>query len=279
LKNMLSASSNITYVKRRGVEFVQFPIFKKFEDVLVHCFTTRRGGVSVGECESLNLSFNRNDSRENVMENFKRIASALDIDYRNMVLSSQVHGCRVLAVTKDDRGKGLVRSSDIFGYDGLVTDQSEVALVTFYADCVPLFFFDSKRKAIGLSHSGWRGTVKNIAAETIRVMKEAYGTDPQDIYAAIGPSIGCCCFEVGQEVHDEFINAFSWSRDYCKKDVKGKYFIDLQGIIKKSMIDEGIPEDRICISGVCTKCNNHIFFSHRGDKGRTGSLAAIMQIR
>jgi polyphenol oxidase len=271
-------NDRVLTVNRNGVEFVQFENLSKYEELVTHCFTTRIGGVSTGECKTLNLGFNRKDARENVLENYRRLGEALALDFRNMVFSNQVHDSKVRVVDEDDRGKGITRESDICGYDALVTNREKVVLVTFYADCVPVYLLDPVRKAIGLAHSGWRGTVREIAAETVRVMNREYGTIPGDIQAAIGPSIGKCCFEVGSEVYEEFAEKLSWSTKYCVPTSPGKWHIHLQEIIKNSLQQAGVPEKNINNSGICTKCNTNTFFSHRGDEGKTGSLAAVMQI-
>ncbi len=261
-----------------GLEYIQFRNLKKYEGMMTHCFSTRVGGVSSGECTSLNLGFNRNDSKENVLENYRRIAGVLKIDYRNMVFSNQVHDSKIKIVDEADRGKGILKTSDIIGYDGLVTNKKDVALVTFYADCVPLLFFEPDKKVIASSHSGWRGTVKKIGCETVKVMQQSFGCDPSEIEAAIGPSIGRCCFEVGNEVYSEFAAAFSWVSEYAKNVGPEKWKLDLQGIIKRTLVETGLNEENICMGNLCTMCNTGTFFSHRGDSGKTGSLAAIMQL-
>ncbi|MCX7842431.1 MAG: peptidoglycan editing factor PgeF [Clostridia bacterium] len=262
-----------------GLKYIQFYNLKKYDDIITHCFTTRHGGVSTGECSSLNLGFNRNDSRENVLENYKRLSQALGIDYKNMVFSNQVHEANVKVVGEQDRGKGIICESDIKGYDGLVTDRAGVVLVTFYADCVPVYFFDPEKRVIAVSHSGWRGTVKEIGAVTVRKMAEVYGSNPANIEAAIGPSIAKCCFETGEEVYEEFVDKLPWSRSLCTKKHGCKWHIDLQSVICQSLVNSGLNINNICISNLCTVCNHDMFFSHRADKGKTGSLAAIMQIK
>lgn len=271
-------NGKIIYIENKELRYMQFSNLKKYDGIITHCFTTRIGGVSSDECMSLNLGFNRNDRRENVKENYRRVCKALNIDCSNMVFSNQVHDNKIKIVDENDRGKGIIRKSDIIGYDGLVTNRKQVALVTFYADCVPVFFFDKEKKVIGMAHSGWRGTVKEIAKEALNKIKEAFDCNMENVEAALGPSIGQCCFEVGEEVYNEFINRLSWSKEYCRKIDGGKWYINLQGIITRTLVNSGIIGDNICVSGVCTKCNKDVFFSHRGDKGRTGSMAAIMQI-
>lgn len=278
MKERFLSNPNITYIEKNGVEYIRFKNLDKYSDILVHGFTTRRGGVSEGEYESLNMAFNKKDKRENVEENYRRVAKALGIDTENMVLSNQVHDNKIHIVTEADRGKGIYKQSDIIGIDGLMTDKPDVALVTFYADCVPVFLFDPVKRVIALVHSGWRSTLKEISKEAVIKMKKEFGCDQSDIEVAIGPSIGQCCFEVGEEVYEEFINTFKWCEPYCKK-VQDKWFIDLHSIIKTSLKTEGIEEDKILIAGVCTKCNKDVFFSHRGDNGKTGTLTAIMQIK
>lgn len=272
-------NENIHHIIHDSLELIQFNNLKAYDAVVAHCFTTRRGGVSSGECATLNLGFNRKDERENVLENYKRVARALSINYRNMVFSNQVHDNKIKNVNEEDRGKGIVSVSDIAGIDGLVTNCREVALVTFYADCVPVFFFDPTEKVIGVSHSGWRGTVKKIAAVTIQKMVSDYGCRPENIRIAIGPSIGQCCFEVGEEVYTEFAGQIPWSEIYCKKTGESKWHIDLQGIIHRTLAETGVPGANITSAGICTKCNKELFFSHRGDNGKTGSLAGIIQLR
>lgn len=279
MKEDILSNGNIRYNVKNGVEYIQFKNLLKYEKQVIHGFSTRIGGVSTGECSTMNFGFNRNDSRENVYENFKRMAEVLEIKTENMVFSNQVHGNRVKLVDEKDRGKGIYIKSDIIGFDGLVTDRKEVVLVTFYADCVPVFFFDPKKLVIASSHSGWRGTVKRIAAVTLEKMEKEFGCRPEDVEIAIGPSIGQCCFEVGEEVYREFSKEFSSIYRYCTKKENGKYHINLQGIIENSLIDSGASSEKICISNICTKCNNNVFFSHRGDNGKTGSLAGFIQLR
>jgi len=223
------------------------------------------------------MAFNKSDERVNVEENYRRIANALGIKLENMVLSNQVHENKIRVVADTDRGKGIIRESDIRGVDGLVTNLKQVALVTFYADCVPVFLFDPVKKAIGLVHSGWRSTLMEISKEAVMKMKEEFGCDPRDIESAIGPSIGKCCFEVGEEVAEEFEAKLLWSVEYITKEEQ-KYFIDLPLIIKRTLLNVGLDETKILLSDICTKCNKDMFFSHRGDMGKTGTLAGIMQI-
>lgn len=258
---------------------LQYVVFDCFEDhELVHCMSTRMGGISTGECATLNLGFNRRDSRENVSENYQRLCKALDIDTQSMVFSKQVHGNNVRVVTRKDMGKGFSRESHMEGTDGLLTNIPGVTLVTFYADCVPLFFYDPVRKAAALVHSGWRSTYANIAGESVRRMVLEFGSNPEDIIVAIGPSIGSCCFEVGEDVYRLFAERYRNELFYTQTG-NDKWKVNLQEIILSELLSEGLDPANIHNSGICTRCRNDLFFSHRGDHGSTGSLAAFMQLR
>lgn len=279
LKQDILENKNISYISFNGLELIKFKNFEKYENIITHGFSTRIGGVSSGECATLNFGFNRKDIKENVEENYKRIGQALQIKPENMVFSSQVHDNKIKVVGKDDRDKGILIKSDIIGYDGLCTNEPEVALVTFYADCVPVFFLDPVKRVIATCHSGWRGTVKRISAETIALMESQFGCKREDLETAIGPSIGECCFEVGEEVYFEFSRDFKYIDEYTVKKSDNKYYISLQKVIKYTLEEAGIIPDKICLSNICTRCNNDVFFSHRGDNGKTGSLAGFIQLR
>lgn len=274
----IEGKDNIIFNQSGDLLYLEFKNFRAYDSILTHCFTTRLGGVSKGECFSLNLSFNRNDSRENVMENYKIISDAIGIDFNKIVLSNQIHDNKIRIVTAEDAGKGLIKESDIIGFDGLSTNVPGIPLVTFYADCVPVLLLDPVKKAITAVHSGWKSTLKNIAYEAMSVMKNTYNSDFKDILAVIGPSICQDCFEVDEDVYASFIEKFSWCDKYTTLS-NGKYHIDLQGIIKNVMIDAGVPDKNISISDVCTKCNRDVFFSFRGDNRKTGSLAAFMMLK
>lgn len=289
LSRKFADNHNIAYMVKEGVEFIQFNNLRKYSDVITHCFTTRKGGVSKGEYESLNMALHKKDDMDSVVENYKRVAKALSLDIDNMVLSNQVHDSKIYIAKRNDRGKGIIGSSDIKGFDGLVTNEENVVLVTFFADCVPVFLFDPVKKVIGLVHSGWKGTVKEISKEALKKMNQEFGCDYRDIEAAIGPSIGKCCFEVGKEVAEEFEVELDWFKEAIREssiknqecyisEKNGKWFIDLPLVIKKTLLNQGMDEENIVLSGICTKCNKDVFFSHRGDMGKTGTLAGIMQI-
>ena len=205
--------------ENKGVTWLTYPAFEQFKDI-VHGFSTRLGGVSKGIYASMNLSFTRGDEDAAVRENYRRFAAALGFSEKDIVTSDQTHTANVRIVTDEDRGNGITKPRPYTDVDGMITNVRGLVLATFYADCVPLYFIDPVHHAIGLSHSGWRGTVSKIGAVTVKKMQETYGTDPKDVYAAIGPSICQDCYEVSEDVIQEFQNSFApehWKHYFIKK--------------------------------------------------------------
>lgn len=272
-------NNEVYFIEKEGIVYIQFSNLKRYENNIVHCFTTRLGGISKGNCSTLNLGYKAYDSIQNVDENYNRLCKALGVEYSSLVYSSQVHGTDIRIVREKDEKNNRNREENLGSYDGLATDVKGITLVTFYADCVPILFYDDNRKIIAMAHSGWRGTVAEIVVKTVEKIKNVYSCNPEDLEIAIGPSIGKCCFEVGEEVYDQFVRKLYWSKRFCKKTNNNKWHIDLKGIIKQSLLNSGVANEKICDVAICTKCNKHIFFSHRGDNGKTGSLAAVMQIK
>lgn len=249
--------------------------------VVRHGFSTRLGGVSKGVCASMNLSFSRGDEEGAVRENYRRIAEAIGFDWESIVTSDQTHTANVRVVTGQDKGCGLTKPRTYQDVDGLVTDVPGLTLATFYADCVPLYLVDPVKKAIGLSHSGWKGTVEKIGLATVRAMEREYGTDPADLVAAIGPSICQDCYEVSGDVIGEFEKAFAkelWDGLFYQKP-DGKYQLDLWGANRQIFLEAGVREEKIILPGLCTCCNPQFLFSHRASKGKRGNLAAFLALK
>lgn len=238
-------------------------------------FTTRHGGVSSSPYDTLNLSFQRADLRENVMENYRRLSQSLDISMERMILSRQVHGSVVTVVDKNHCGSGLLRESTFGDTDGLITAERGVALITFYADCTPVYLYDPVSQVIGLVHSGWRSTLLKISAEAVQKMREAFGCRPENIVAALGPHIHQCCFEVGADVYRQFAEAFP-DMQHTMEQRGDKWHIDLSAIITHTLIREGLPLSNIHDVNRCTVCEREQFFSHRGGKGKSGTGAALL---
>ena len=203
-----------------GVPYFQFPLLDQ-TGMVNHCFSTRLGGVSTGCYESMNLSPSKADSPENVRENYRRLCEAIGVNLKKTVLSRQTHTTVVRKVAVEDCGKGLFRQRDYDNVDGLMTDIPGIVLVTFYADCVPLYFLDPVHRAAAVSHSGWKGTAAAMGARTLEAMNQAYGTRPEDVLACIGPSICQDCYEVGEEVAEHF------PQEYLKKNSRERWQLDL----------------------------------------------------
>ena len=263
--------------EKDGVVFLSYPALER-TGLVKHGFSTRLGGVSSGMWSTMNLSFTRGDDERCVRENFRRIA--IGIPEQSIVCSDQTHTVNVRRVTRGDCGNGLTREKSFFDVDGMITDEPGVALATFYADCVPLYFVDVRRKAIGLSHSGWRGTVNRMGARTVEAMEREFGTDPKDLVAAIGPSICMDCYEVSSDVADQFVRDFPEKiHDTILLDKKnGKYQLNLWEANRFVLEDAGIPRERISMPQLCTCCNPEFLFSHRASGGRRGNLGAFLML-
>lgn len=271
---------NMHVNEKEGVTFLTYPAFEEMPEI-VHGFSTRLGGVSEGIYSSMNLSFTRGDKEEAVKENYRRISSAMGFAMENIVTSDQTHTANVRRVTEEDRGNGITKPRPYKDVDGMITNVPGIVLATFYADCVPLYFVDPVQKAIGLSHSGWRGTVSKIGKITVEKMSEEYGTRPEELYAAVGPSICQKCYEVSEDVAEEFRRAFDpkyWNALFYKKE-NGKYQLNLWEANHIVLLESGIPEDHISMPNLCTCCNPEFLFSHRASKGKRGNLGAFLGIR
>ena len=229
----------------------------------------------------MNLSFTRGDQEEAVKENFCRISSAIGFPSESIVTSDQTHTTNVRVVTEEDRGCGITKPRSYTDVDGMVTNVPGLTLATFYADCVPLYFYDPVHRAIGLSHSGWRGTVGKIGKVTVETMARVYGTKPEDVLAAIGPSICQECYEVSADVIEQFRGAFEekdWNDLFYAKE-NGKYQLNLWKANEKIFLEAGILPEHISLSNLCTCCNPKFLFSHRASHGKRGNLAAFLGIQ
>lgn len=267
-----------------GIPIIRFHCLDDIDFVSL-AFSTRFGGVSRKEyLSSLNFGWDRGDDEENVRENYKKMCHALGADYRKLVLSDQVHDVKVEYV--DERyaaDEKIVKKLD--KVDGMVTDRKGLTLATSYADCVPLFFVDKKKKVIGSSHSGWRGTVARIGEKTIKKLNECFGSSPEDIICIIGPSICQSCYEVSEDVALEFVKEFGEDKCNARKIVmkkqrtKDKYLLNLWEANKIQFLEAGISESNIHMSGICTCCNPDILYSHRASKGKRGNLNGFIMLK
>lgn len=262
----------------------KFPLlyFENLEKtgIVSHGFTTRKGGVSEGIFSELNLSFTRGDRTGDVTENFKRTARALHTQFERFVFSDQTHTTNVRKVTEADAGCGLIKPRTYKDVDGLITNVPGLTLSTFFADCVPLFFVDPIHHAIGMTHSGWRGTVGRIGAKTIQAMENAYGTRPEDIAAAIGPSICQDCYEVGEDVAHAFKREFpGQEQEILLPKTGGKYQLDLWKANEILLLEAGIRKSHLAVTNICTCCNPELLFSHRASHGKRGNLGGFLCLK
>ena len=262
----------------KNVEYLTFPLLSEI-DAVRHLFSTRAGGVSKGIYASMNLSYQRGDDPSCVDENFRRIAEVLETTPEHIVCAKQTHTTNIRKVTGLDGGKGVTRPVDYDHIDGLVTDEPGIVLCTSFADCVPLYFVDPVKKAIGLAHSGWRGTVAHMGACMVQRMKQEYGSNPKDILAVIGPSICVDCYEIGEDVAQQVRAAFSEEKILRQGKENGKYQLDLWEANRQVLLQEGILPEHLEITDVCTCCNSNLLFSHRASHGQRGNLCVFLELR
>lgn len=307
----------LTYHEKDGVVWFSFPILDQF-DFIVNAFSTRVGGVSEGYISSMNLSLSREISgglasgegvrtdlpeekawawalqTENAagaadisspmgrfVENHRRFAGAVGYDFRDLVFSDQTHTDHILDAADRDRGNGMTRQNSLHDVDGLMTDRRKLALMTFYADCVPLLLADPVKMVVASVHSGWRGTIAGIGTKAVFHMQERYGCDPADIVAAIGPSICQDCYEVSEDVAGAFRSKYrpeAVSR-IVRAGREGHAMLDLQEACRENFLMAGLSPDHISVPDLCTAENAELLFSHRALKGRRGNLAAVIELR
>ncbi|MDO4789121.1 MAG: peptidoglycan editing factor PgeF [Johnsonella sp.] len=263
-----------------GVIYLAFPALERLR-LVKHAFSTRIGGVSRGCCSSMNLSFTKEpENRENVLENYARMARAIGVSPDSFVLTYQTHTTNILRVGEAQKGSGIEREREYRDIDGLITNERGITLVTFFADCIPLYFADPVKKAIGLSHSGWRGTVNKMAKVSIKRMEEEFGSSPSDIVACVGPGICRDCYEVGEEVAEAFRAGFS--REDTEKILirkpDQKYLLDLWEANRILLLQSGVSDKNIHIGDICTHCNPELLFSHRGMGEERGNLGAFLAL-
>lgn len=261
-----------------GVEYLTFPLLEQ-TGLVRHLFTTRAGGVSQGIYSTMNLSYTRGDEKDAVDENYRRIAGVLGCEVSDIVCSDQTHTVNLRVATRQDGGKGILIPKDYRDVDGLMTDEPGLVLATFYADCVPLYFVDTKRRAVALAHSGWRGTVARMGRCVVEKMREVYGTDPKDIVAAVGPSICQDCYEVSEDVAEAFMKEFGkpgQAGQILIDKGSGKYQLDLWRANEIILQEAGILAEQIQVTDLCTCHNSDYLFSHRASRGRRGNLGAFL---
>ncbi len=251
---------------RRGP--IQYPESEEFlqSSSILHGFCTRIGGVSSGPYATLNVSPREGDPPEQVRMNWQRIASAFGIPCEQFFVVNQVHGEKFLIIEDAVSCHSLENRQ----YDAIVTDKPGVAIGIKTADCAPVLLFDKRRQAIAAIHAGWRGTALGIAGKAVRVMRERFSTRPEDLRAAIGPSIGPCCYEIDEPVFEAISRSGDADRVMRPGRRDGRWMFDLPLANRIQLEREGVPPGQISDTGLCTCCREDLFFSHRRDGERTG---------
>ena len=272
----LKIHSNVFSVhEKNGVTFLTYDALSEIP-FIHHAFSTKLGENS-RTMHPMDMSFDHDD-RDAVTANYRMLCEAAGFDYSSLVASSQDHHTFVRVVTEAEKGIGIYREKDIESVDALVTNEPGVTLCTYYADCTPIFFVDRKKKAIGLAHAGWRGTVGRIAAKVIDTMRAHYGTDPADLICAVGPNIMVCCYEVDEPCAERFRALGLDSERFVHPQSGGKYMADMTECNRQILIYCGVKPENITISDLCTRCCSDFLWSHRATKGDRGTMCAMMRI-
>ncbi len=255
--------------QRREKDGVVYFVFPELERLGVpHVVGTRVGGVSPEPFHSLNVSVAVGDTEENVQENRRRLSRVLGVEPEMLVGASLVHGTTIAQVTSADRGRWIPQT------DALLTREARVPLFMTFADCVPVVIYDPKQRALALAHAGWRGTAAGLTMRVIAAMERVYRSRPRDLVVALGPAIGQCHYEVGTDVMEAF-DVFGRGPVVFEKK-GGRYYLDLVGTNVKQA--EMMHVNQVLVSGYCTACHPDLFYSHRGEKGKTGRFGVIAML-
>lgn len=247
------------------------------DDAVAHGFSTRVGGVSKPPFNTLNLGVGRGDEAAAVAENYRRFCAAVGVDGSRVVLSKQVHETTVHLCTAADAGKGLARARD-YTADALITNEPNLPLVVFSADCGILLLHDPQNHAIGAIHAGWRGCAAGIVEKTVHAMTAAFGTAPEQLLAAIGPCIGPCCFETDADVPAAMVAALGQAAAPHLEQRGKKWQVDLAGLNRTWLLRAGVLPTHIETCGLCTACHPDLFWSHRKMGEARGAQIALISL-
>ncbi len=243
-----------------------------------HAFTTRLGGVSPAPCDSLNFFENHGDSVENVRENYRLLGEATGLDMSRAAGCRQIHSDRVRFLRAEDAGR-LLYAERPYDADAMLTDVPGLPLVVYSADCCTILLYDPTCRCVGAIHAGWKGTALGIALKTLVAMMSAYGADPMTIRAAIGPSIGACCFETDADVPDAIRAELSESADrFIVRGEGGKYHVDLKQINRLWLLRGGLDPRNVEVHPDCTMCRPERYWSHRRMGARRGGQIAVIAL-
>ncbi len=270
---MIGFQSGFTQQEKSGVRYLTIPSFEKAGGA-VCAFSTRVGGVSPAPFDTLNFSRKREKNEANFQENMRRFAVAAGFDVNSAISIRYAHGSDLYRAEMKDAGLGIVRESLPDSCDGLFTDTCGLPIISFHADCVPLFYYDPIRRAAAVCHAGWRGTSQHIAKKAVESLL-SLGCRPENILAAVGPAISVTNYQVGADVADIFLNEFG--KDTVRQ-IDGHWYVDLPLACAIDMTALGIKPESITMSDLCTFDREDLFYSHRRDHGNTGAMAAVIEL-
>jgi YfiH family protein len=251
------------------MKFITSPAISRHRSV-THAFLTRIGGVSTGPFASLNFKDNDGDTGSAVEENRARTGRLLRFDAGTLVTVRQVHGNRVLVIDKETEVSSLLHKGERPEADAILTNKKGLAIGVLTADCVPVILVDPVKEVVGIVHAGWRGTVAEICGKAVTNMRDHFGSHTEDISAAIGPSIGPCCYEVGEEVAANFLTGSFQEKVVVTNRAGGRGKLDLRKANRLLLLESGVEEGNISVSPLCTSCNTDLFFSYRREGAPTG---------
>ena len=249
------------------IDFYKFKTFEKYDE-LIHTVTTK----SSDQAYQFSLALHTGEDENSIADNRKMIASLLSSKNKlHFIVANQTHSDNI-KVIEAKKTKGWESLADaVEDCDALVSNEKNVVLTILTADCVPILLFDREKKVIAAVHAGWKGTQSQILAKTVLKMKEVFACEPKNIIAGLAPSIGPCCYEVGEDVAKHF---FDIPDGYIQKGEK--YMLDLPFINRKQLLDVGLEDENIEMSGVCTACEVDRFFSYRKEQGCSGRFMSMI---
>ena len=267
------------FIQKKNLAFAQFKNMSGFPE-LFHGVTTRTGGVSPQPFSSLNLGGTTGDSEAHIQANYELLSRALGFDLQTVVSSHQVHGTNLAIINEaPPRSNPFPAAHFLDGYDGFITAVPGIPLLVRVADCVPVMLYEPDRKVLAVVHAGWKGTAGGISAKAAEHIVAHWQCDIKKIRAGIGPSIGPCCYEVGQDVAECFNKSTGNKRFLMPEAAENTFSLDLQEANRQQLLEVGLDPGLIELSWLCTACNSNLFFSHRGEKGKTGRFALIAGLR
>lgn len=253
-----------------AIEIIQSNLLNQFPEV-VHFFSTRQGGVSPAPFSSLNFGASQGDDVSNVEENKHALLNYLNINNYNILLPFQTHSCNIINTNKN--------KTELNCFDGLISNNLNEIIAVKTADCVPILLYDFENKSFAAVHSGWKGTVQHIVTQAVKQMRDDFGSKPEHIVAAIGPSIGPEVYEVGQNVREAFANTFEASEPFFTTKANGKFLLNLWEANKYLLLKSGLKSEHIDIIGLCTFSHPELFFSARREGIQSGRMANGIGLR